>query len=442
MLTLFKHRRSRVAPIIAVAVCVAIFILCCEALGWIGYSMLSGTPATYASMQRDIAAVAEAESAQQFQQPGNGIRVLHPYLGFVTPPREQQDIDRFADRQELEQYGYDKGSGPLVLQRKEDAFVLGIFGGSVAKMFWEKGGANVLAERLSKDPRFAGKEIVISSGAFYSYRQPQQLLSYSYLLSLGAQYDMVLLIDGFNDVFRPEQENMGGAVSSLYPYGWARYTADLTNDPAFRLLFGKLAVLKERRGALSSTMQSPVLRYSFFAGLVWRAFDRGAQNAVQQAELALQEYRAHALDNYALRGPRVQYADEDAYFRDRANVWAQGSLNMFHLARAHGSAFYHFLQPNQYVPGSKPLDAWEQSILHPERYGEPGIPHAVKAGYPYLQQASEQLVRAGITYADLTQIFADQAQPLYTDHCCHFNEEGNAIMGNAIADVVLAQYPQ
>jgi hypothetical protein len=202
----FKRRTSRWAPVIAVAACVAAFALCCEILGWIGYSVLAGAPATYASMQEDIRKVAAVESAQQFKQPGNGIRVIHPYLGFVTPPREQQGINRSADTQELEQYGYDKGSGPLVLQRKEDTFVLGIFGGSVAKMFWEKGGANVLAERLRQDPRFAGKEIIISSGAFYSYRQPQQLLSYSYLLSLGAQYDMGIpeLIKNALNKFRNE----------------------------------------------------------------------------------------------------------------------------------------------------------------------------------------------------------------------------------------------
>jgi hypothetical protein len=189
-------------------------------------------------------------------------------------------------------------------------------------------------------------------------------------------------------------------------------------------------------------MQMPVFQHSFFAGLVWRAFDHSSQNAVKQAEAALQQYRAHAEENYALRGPRLEYADEEAYFRDRADVWVQGSLNMSYLARSHGTAFYHFLQPNQYVPGSKPLNAWEQSIMHPEQYGEPGIAHAVTAGYPYLQQASKRLLEAGISYVDLTQIFAEQPQQLYTDHCCHFNEEGNAIMGNAIADAVLARYPQ
>lgn len=77
--------------------------------------------------------------------------------------------------------------------------LVGIFGGSVARQCCDQG-APRLAALLEWSPRFAGREVVPLCLGHEGYKQPEQLLVLAYLLSLGQQFDLVINIDGFNEV--------------------------------------------------------------------------------------------------------------------------------------------------------------------------------------------------------------------------------------------------
>ena len=49
-------------------------------------------------------------------------------------------------------------------------------------------------------PRFAGKQIWVVSFALGGYKQPQQLMVLAYYLSLGQPLDVVVNVDGFNEI--------------------------------------------------------------------------------------------------------------------------------------------------------------------------------------------------------------------------------------------------
>ena len=67
---------------------------------------------------------------------------------------------------------------------------------------------------------------------------------------------------------------------------------------------------------------------------------------------------------------------------------------------------------------------------HPYRSG-------VAQGYPLLKNAGEELVRAGVSFIDLTEIFSGHEEVLYNDTCCHTNEAGYAIIADRVLESIL-----
>src|SRR6185436_6541397 len=56
------------------------------------------------------------------------------------------------------------------------------------------------AEALNAIPRFANKPIRILSFALGGHKQPQQLMILTYYLSLGQPLDVIINVDGFNEI--------------------------------------------------------------------------------------------------------------------------------------------------------------------------------------------------------------------------------------------------
>jgi hypothetical protein len=137
-----------------------------------------------------------------------------------------------------------------------------------------------------------------------------------------------------------------------------------------------------------------------------------------------------------MRGPAYVYNNEEELFHELAEVWKRSSSQMKSLCDANGAKYYHFLQPNQYVAGSKPMDEEERRhALNPESRFAPG---AIK-GYPFLVKAGHDLQEAGVKFADLTMIFSDHRELLYIDDCCHTNRAGTDIVAERIYETIYAK---
>ena len=143
--------------------------------------------------------------------------------------------------------------------------------------------------------------------------------------------------------------------------------------------------------------------------------------------------KSHASDTrYVAAGPPYEYASDNLY-RDLADGWARSSLQMHQVCEANGIEYFHFLQPNQYVPGSKPLHAEEKRLAWSENslYRK-----AVERGYPLLIAKGRELRERGVAYTDLSPIFRDNDSFLYLDICCHLNIVGNQLLGERIGQVI------
>ena len=131
-------------------------------------------------------------------------------------------------------------------------------------------------------------------------------------------------------------------------------------------------------------------------------------------------------------GPRREFYDRDGFFAAMADSWARCSGEMDGLCRANGILYLHALQPNQYVPGSKPLSRVEKETAWYEG-NDYAYKIAAQQGYPDLVRDGRNLRNSGEHFLDLTLLFKDVAETLYEDNCCHVNKRGNDLIAARLA---------
>jgi hypothetical protein len=332
--------------------------------------------------------------------------VIHPYLGFVTRPEDGAEG--------LEALGL--GRGPFVRERPQSELVIGVFGGSVARLFVEDGGADLV---------FPGATVL--RFAHDSYKAPQPMIQLALYLALGGKLDVVLLLNGFNDVALPVAENAALGVHPLWPYWWAYRVADLNLAIETRALIGEIAFLGRRREAMARWLLGSPLRHSGVIRTFWLGADRWLEGEIAGHRAELRGEASKALD-YMATGPRWK-AGPEALLPDLVTAWREESLSMHAACTARGIRFVHALQPNQYA-GGKPIGDEERAVAvrrdHPYR-------RWVETGYPLLREAGGELRAAGVEWIDLSESFADHPDPLYIDDCCHVGPEGNRLLAAAMA---------
>lgn len=346
---------------------------------------------------------------------------LHPYTGYVrshTQSRGGAHVPR-------ESLGFE--TDDPVRKREPGKLIVAVVGGSVAQGvlgFGLEDFRSALAELGALD----GLEPVFLNLAMGGYKQPQQLFSLTYLLSLGAEFDVVINVDGFNEVALHEPSNGAAGVFPAYPRNW-KNRALAAPDPESRRTLGEMVYVKAERADLALAHASAPLKYSLLANLVWRWRDR----SLEERQTALGEAVRHQRQGgmpFSATGPEWEFADDDALYAHLAGLWREGSLQLHRLCEANGATYLHFLQPNQYVPDSKPMGEKELAVAFREDHTY--RPGAVK-GYPHLRREGEQLRARGVNFHDLTELFVDHPEPLYKDDCCHLNFQGQALLTRAIA---------
>ena len=343
--------------------------------------------------------------------------VVHPYIGYVYDPSVETSSP----------YGISDVSP--VQKRGPDKVVVGIFGGSFADDV-AYNMADALAEELK--PSFPGREFVIVKATIGGYKQPQQLMAFNYFTALGGEFDIVINLDGFNDVALPGLENLPN-TNPFFPRQW-HLRMRTVPDTEFLATIGKIRFIDTVSEKWMSFFRTGPLRYSVTANTIWRIGDQLLYNAGVNQRALLPKMAGGG--EYAATGPPAKYADEGELFGSLGHLWAESSFQMNAVARAKGAHYFHFLQPNQYLEGTKPMEAEERRVAIREDH-----PYAanVKKGYPVLRDLGRQLVERGVTFVDLTDVFAGNRDIIYRDNCCHVNKNGQRIVVRAMGKVIRAE---
>ena len=409
-----------------IAICVT--ALLAEAVAHIGYAVTHGGFFSLAAAELEIAAVATSDataapeaqaSGGPAQKPGRAVDVIHPYLGFVHDPA------RSAFTSPL---GFHVSRTDPLKPRSAGELRIAFFGGSFAEGTALRGRKIITARLLE-----AGYSPRLFIYALGGYKQPQQLAALSYLLSLGADYDVVVNLDGFNEVALPWAENLTTGVNPYYPRGWRIKTAGLS-DASIVALYGEIAVLETKRREWAQRIQG-FPTFSVLRNLIWRARDASLQEQIASATQNVMKTKPKVTAGFTARGPKLDSSDWKVLDAELVEHWGRSSRLMKALCDTSDIKYVHLLQPNQYYEPGRELTPVERrtAFRKDHIYRSP-----VVRGYPLLREEGKRLIRDGVDFHDLTLIYRETPEPVYRDTCCHPNGYGYEIIANKVADAVLA----
>ncbi len=409
-------------------------------LGAYGFFYIKyGQPLPREEIQASLVPFKESEEFQLQTKAGlfeTNIRehILHPYLGFIRDFRKNRHI--FDDRIiqiPVNPFGF---FGPSPLAKKRNGEIrIAITGGSVALQLFLYSRESLI-KVLEEIDIFRKQKVEIISLALGGMKQPQQLLAINWFLALGADIDVVINIDGFNEVALPQIENMPEGVYPFYPRQWNVYAAKSMSEKIIELLSKGVELKKEREELRNLFSKNPFKSSNFFL-VIWHSLKNKILNELITIDNKIHvETKANAKSTQEI-GPDYLLNSSEQVALDFAEFWKNSSRQMNDVLKAKGIEYFHYLQPNQYFKGSKPLSKWERKSVY-----FPDAAHAdpVQTGYPILIKAGLELNEMGVQFVDLTGIFKNETDTLYKDSCCHYNQIGNDILAKEIGASIKKYY--
>ncbi|MGE0393933.1 MAG: hypothetical protein AB7P67_10230, partial [Vicinamibacterales bacterium] len=294
----------------------------------------------YANPHRRVLAVLPPDAQQTLT--GDA---LHPYFGpthrpglvFEIPAELQGGASPGRPPARTNNFGFVARTDYPVPRGDDRQFFVGFFGGSVGLWFCEVGAERFL-DRLRRHPALAGRTIVPVCLAHEGYKQPQQLLTLAYFLSAGQPFDLVVNIDGFNEVALGAMNDQRGfdftmpSVSHIEPLMNLIDRATLTPDKAEALA----AINTARQAADRWARRANAARLA----AVYLVADRMhaiADARYRDARLRFDRLPSQGADRSLLRiTPRTAERSGDAFFAGVARQWAEASGAMQALLAARG----------------------------------------------------------------------------------------------------------
>ena len=354
---------------------------------------------------------------------------LHPYFGFVNRPG-------LAELQ-TNNYGF-VSQHDYPYERRDGEYLVGVFGGSVAAGFARfeaehRALAPLLAQALGIEPA----EVSVLNFAQGGFKQPQQLLVYTYFRSLGQELDLVINIDGFNEIALAGRNVRSQVALEMPSFDHLRALREVTGQVAalddvekmleIRSSWKKFARTFNRAWSGESweltTASGFLADFLIYKYHLWRY--RTHLEARVEATGVAPEDSWLVLERPREQGPQV-------YGRAVA-LWARSSELLDGAQKNTGGAYLHLVQPNQYHPTQRRFSDEEKEVAF-----SPESPFAdyVRQGYPRLAAEVESLSGRGVRVFSLLELFDDVYMPVYEDDCCHYNETGQRLLAEAIAEAL------
>jgi hypothetical protein len=283
---------------------------------------------------------------------------------------------------------------------REEVVVL-LLGGSVAEQlssYRTAAGHGVFAATLNA--RFQTDRFTVYNAGMGGGKQPQQYFKLVYLDLLGFKPDIVINYDGFNELVLPLSENASLGSPAIFPRS---YSAHLESSSSVLRACGHTS-----NRLMSSNSGIPVVELI--------------------AVVYVEQCRARVLRPVAPSWWLTHMPQEDPSMlaqRSRA-IWLESSNRLMEFTRARGIDYLHVLQPNQYLPDGKVLSEEERrSFTNFPKYGE-----HVRLHYAAFSREGLHAEH----FRDQRYLFRENAETLYNDNCCHFNEKGVQLLSDDIID--------
>lgn len=361
---------------------------------------------------------------------------LHPYFGYVQKPGPD-----FRPGFKYNNYGFISPYDYPYTKTNNNQVIIGILGGSVASNYSIYEVQNkILEKKLQQLPQFQGKELIILSLAIGGYKQPQQLINLNYLLALGQEFDMVINIDGFNEVALANINNQNGLDFVMPSSSHVQALTGLANNslstPAIKALLNIKDNKPKIKDALETLKNCSLASCNAIISLYVQELVKNYRRDVarferyrhQQSE---DDNTAESVIYFYMQNPILT---DNQLFPKIADHWAQTSILINQTLKANNIPYFHVLQPNQYYPTRRVFSEAEKQVAF-----SPDSPYqeAVKKGYPLLLKEVEKLKANQVIFFDGISILDDTKEQTYIDNCCHYNPLGENILSNFVADSII-----
>lgn len=356
---------------------------------------------------------------------------IHPYFGWV------ERVQRSATNN----HGFRNVSAKddccdFPFTAKENQVIVAIFGGSVA------GALGILArgddyfrKKLKSLPQFADKEIVFLTFASGGYRQPQQVMILTYYLLIGQKFDMVINVDGFNEVVTAFNNNNDNIDISLPATDIWFNTGRHIERVNMRSGDGRGVALAQHAledVKLSRSSEQCMFAMCFITRKILQHYHRLQMANTDSGEK--EKWRAYTHFYLPLKHKQPEndltFKKIPAMMKKQAQLWENSARRMAEMAQDSNAQYIHLLQPTMLYVVDKKIKA-----KNPENPYDRYIP-VLKDGYPRLINKIPAMRADGINITDGTGIFDDYQGDIYSDDCCHYNMAGMQIMVDRIVEQI------
>jgi hypothetical protein len=394
-------------------------LLSIELISYASYFIVSGHSFSFSEVKAARRSVIENDPSEDgFEVAGLKIPwnvPIHPYYGFGKP-----EGFNFLENPDDE------------IQNDPNGIIVAVTGGSVAHgLYKEK--REALKAYLQQIPKFEGRNVHIVLLGYFAWKQPQQVTALSYYLAMGGKVDVLINLDGHNEIV-DANTNYRREVFPAYPWLWYNLASNTVSAKELRLI-GEIRYRKNLRHSVAQVADK--VAHGVSGNVIWYLLDRLIGSGIEQRSVRLSELQFEEKSSHPFRqfGPNRSFDSQRDRLSFSTHIWLSSSIQLDRMMKANGGEYFHFLQPNQYVPRSKTFSREERRTAYdPRRVG------AIRVGYPYLQNASSVLQNAQVQFFDLTGIFKDVKETVYRDRCCHVNGLGNELLARGIGTGIANYY--
>jgi hypothetical protein len=415
-----------------VAINVVVFCVLAEALGLVLYYNETGR--LFYTFRKTYEPI---EARREGRLTGEG---LHPYFGPTHRAGATFDVPEnmvespAPPRLTTNNFGFVALQDYPFVKTSPRQYVIGIFGGSVGVWFCQIGVSHLI-DGLRRNAFFKDRELVPLCFSHEGYKQPQQLLVLSYFLSIGQQLDLVVNIDGFNEVALASLNDHRGLDISMPSVMHLDPLVNLVNQstltPEKLQSLAAIGQYQERVNTLIARMERT---HSAAINFVQQRLYASALNSYRLEAVRFQSLpSSRASDSLLLATPSVTRRSETALFDDIARAWAESSVLMNTLLTARGMPYVHVLQPNQYF-SSRAFTAEEARVA---RSDASPFKAGAEKGYPVLVRAIAAGALKPVNVLNAVGAFDSERSAVYMDDCCHYTLRGNQLLASVIARHIL-----
>ena len=361
---------------------------------------------------------------------------LHPFFGYVL---KQGAFTNEKLKLKVNKYGFFSLYEYPFIKTNKKQFIVGVFGGSVANNFAVDEYKNqILSKKLQSYPEFADREIVVLNFGNGGYKQPQQLLILNYFLALGQELDLVLNIDGFNEVALSNLNNKAQIELGMPSVQHIQPLTNLVSNVSPEVMSAIVQIndnKKQLKAGIDKLQTCQLALCHAVTSLRVKQLVNNYQQAIVKYDAEVKKSNADTANSGIVYVPKADSVLPDrAAFDKMASLWYESSIGMNQILSSRKIKYFHFIQPNQYYPTKRVFTAKEKEIAINKE--SPYI-KGVKKGYPVLLSKVDDLQKARVNVFSAVNILDNTKETVYKDACCHYNSVGEEVLANYISSSII-----